>query len=59
MSNDNHKLEIVQGDGKDLEISNVSKHLAISKPKPIDKTNKNIVIPTEKSRIEKEEKEEN
>lgn len=56
MSNDNKKLEIIQGDGKDLEISNVSKHLAISKPKPIDKSNKNIVIPEVKKLNKKEEK---
>lgn len=42
---ENKKLEIVQGDGKDLEISNVSKHLSISKPKPTNKNNKTIIIP--------------
>ena len=48
MSDNNYKLEIVRGDGKNLEISSVSKHLSISKPKPISKINKNIIIPTEK-----------
>lgn len=44
MSEDNRKIEIVQGNGKDLDISKVSDHLAISKPKK--KENKgNIVIP--------------
>ena len=53
---DNKKLEIVQGDGKDLEISDVSKHLSISKPKPIDKSNKKIVIPEVKKENKDEEK---
>ena len=53
---DNNKLEVVQGDGKELVISNVSKHLSISKPKPIDKSNKNIVIPEVKKEKRNEEK---
>lgn len=52
MSETNHKIEVVQGDGKDLDISKVSEHLSISKPKMNDKKGK-IVIPG------KQEKEEN
>jgi len=40
-------IEVVSGDGKDLEISPVSNHLPISKPKINDNTKK-IVIPNEK-----------
>lgn len=44
MSENNNKIEIVQGNGKDLDISKVSEHLSISKPKK--KENKeDIVIP--------------
>ena len=42
------EIKIVPGDGKDLEISNVYKHLSIAKPKVDKKKDKNIVIPKEK-----------
>ena len=38
------KIEIVQGDGKELDISKVSDHLSITKPKKKEKK-ENIVIP--------------
>ena len=52
MSNAPKKIEVVNGDGKDLEISEVSSHLNIAKPKIEDKK-QNIVIPEEKKKIEK------
>ena len=44
MSDKDLKIEVVQGNGKDLDISKVSEHLSIAKPKSKDKKNK-IVIP--------------
>ena len=40
------KIEIVTGDGKDLDISPVYHHLEVEKPK--NKKKENIVIPKEK-----------
>jgi hypothetical protein len=43
------KIEVVNGDGNDLEISPVYDHLNIAKPKTNDeKKSKNIIIPKEK-----------
>lgn len=41
------QIEIVTGDGSDLDISPVYEHLNVAKPKSIDKKEKNIVIPKE------------
>ena len=41
------KIEVVTGDGKDLNISPVYQHLEVEKPKD-DKKKENIVIPEEK-----------
>ena len=53
------KIEIVSGDGKDLDISDVSTHLNIAKPKIKNDENKKqeIVIPEVKKK--KDEKKEN
>lgn len=48
MSDEPKKIEIVNGNGKDLEISPVYKHLSIAKPKTKEEKKKNIVIPEEK-----------
>ena len=45
MSDDKKKLEIVSGDGSNLDISPVYEHLNAGKPKTNDKKPKNIVIP--------------
>jgi hypothetical protein len=43
------KIEIVNGDGKDLEISPVYDHLNIAKPKTKDnEKEKKIIVPEEK-----------
>lgn len=42
----NKKIEIVTGDGSDLEISPVEEHFNIAKPKPREHKDK-IVIPEE------------
>ena len=51
MSQEPKKIEIVSGDGKDLEISEVSTHLSALKPKTKSENNKQeIVIPQSKKR---------
>ena len=48
---DNNKpkpIEVVSGDSTDLEISPVSTHIPISKPKIREKSDKKIVVPEEK-----------
>lgn len=51
------KIEVVNGNGKDLEISEVSSHLNIAKPKIKDDENKQeIVIPKEKKKIDSNKK---
>lgn len=42
---ENKKIEIINGDGSNLEISNVYDHLNTGKPKCNDKKPKNIIIP--------------
>lgn len=43
---ENKKIEVVTGDGKDLDISPVYKHLEVEKPK--EEKKEKIVIPEEK-----------
>lgn len=40
------KIEVVTGDGKDLDISPVYQHLEVEKPK--EEKKENIIIPEEK-----------
>ena len=56
MSEEPKKIEVVSGDGKDLEISNVSTHLSIAKPKikNDDDKKQEIVIPQVKKETKKE-----
>lgn len=59
MSEEPKKIEVVSGNGKKLEISDVSTHLSIAKPKIKDDDDKKqeIVIPQVKKKIEnKDEK---
>ena len=55
MSEGTKKIEVVSGDGKDLEISNVSTHLSIAKPKikNDDDKKQEIVIPQVKKKEDK------
>ena len=48
------KIEVVNGNGRDLEISEVASHLNIAKPKTKDDEEKKqeIVIPKEKKKTE-------
>ena len=50
MGDKKQNIEIVTGDGKDLEISPVYNHLPISKPKIKETSDKKIVIPSEKKK---------
>ncbi len=49
-------IEVVSGDGSNLEISPVYEHLNASTTKSSDEKPKNIVIPEEKLKKEKEDK---
>lgn len=44
------KIEVVNGDGKELEISPVYEHLKIAKPKTNDEKSKKIIVPKEKKK---------
>lgn len=56
-------IEVVSGDGSNLEISPVYNHLNASTPKTAEKKPKNVIIPKENSKKEKlaknEDKKEN
>ena len=54
---DKKNIEVVSGDGSNLDISPVYEHLNESTPKSSDEKPKNIVIPQEKPK--KEEKKDN
>ena len=45
---DKKEIEVVSGDGSNLDISPVYEHINAAKPKSKDKNPKNIVIPGEK-----------
>lgn len=44
---DKKEIEIVSGDGSNLDISPVYEHINAAKPKDRDKKPKNIIIPGE------------
>lgn len=46
-------IEVVSGDGSNLEISPVYDHLNVSTPKPADKKPKYVVIPEESHKKDK------
>lgn len=52
------KIEVVTGNGKDLEISEVSSHLNIAKPKikNDDEKKQEIVIPKVKKKLDSKNK---
>ena len=53
MSENKKNIEIVDGDGSNLDISHVYDHLNSGKPKCDGKKPKNIVIPEEHKTIKK------
>jgi len=48
MDKNSKKIEIISGDGKNLNISEVSTHLSTLKPKNKDEKKQEIVIPQSK-----------
>lgn len=56
MSDEPKKIEVVNGNGEDLDISEVSSHLNIGKPKIKNDEEKKqkIVIPEEKKNVKKD-----
>ena len=54
MSEDKKEIEIVSGDGSNLDISPVYEHINAAKPKNKDKKPKNIVIPGQKKEEKKD-----
>lgn len=52
-------LEVVSGDGANLDISPVYEHLKVAKPKSAKEKPTDIVIPKEKKENKDEKKEEN
>lgn len=55
MGKEKKQIEIVNGDGSNLEISHVYDHLNSGKPKCNDKKPKNIVIPETRKNVKKEQ----
>lgn len=51
-------LEVVSGDGSELDISSVHDHLNMAKPKSATEKPINIVIPKETNKTSKDNKEE-
>lgn len=50
MDSGKKNIEIVSGNGDNLDISPVSNHIPISKPKTNTKSDKKIIIPNEKKK---------
>ncbi len=44
------QIEVVNGDGKNLNISPIYKHLSIQKPKSKEEKKKDIIVPKEKKK---------
>lgn len=53
MEKETKKIEIVSGDGTNLQISPVYEHLKLAKPNT-KSTNKDVIIPKSKEEIQKE-----
>ena len=53
MSEEKKKIEIVDGDGSNLDISNVYDHLNPGKPRPSEDKPRNVIIPEEHKNVDK------
>jgi len=53
MNEDSKKIEVVSGNGENLNISEVSTHLSTLKPKNKDDKKQEIVIPKTKKKNDK------
>ena len=56
MSENRKNLEVVSGNGSDLDFSPVYEHISAAKPKCTDKNKKNIVIPKVKKSTDNKKK---
>lgn len=56
MSEKPKKIEIVNGNGKELDISPVYEHIATDKPKSAKKVKQEIVVPNSTKNKKKENK---
>lgn len=57
MANEDQELEVISGDGSELDVSPVYNHLNVIKPKTkTDEEKQEIVIPKTKEEREKENK---
>ena len=56
MSEEPKKIEVVTGNGKNLEISEVSTHLSALKPKSKDDKKQEIIIPEAKKKYDNKNK---
>ena len=54
---ENKKIEVVNGDGSNLDISPAYDHLNVGTPTPSSKKPKNIVVPKSMKEKEEEDKE--
>lgn len=59
MSEERKELEVVSGDGSNLNISPVYDHLNATKPKSKDSKPKNIIIPKETKKDDNSKKDNN
>ena len=50
MSNEPKKIEVIDGDGKKLDISPVYEHLNVVKPKTNEEKKKKVIVPKEKKK---------
>ena len=53
MGEGKQNINVVSGNGKDLDISSVSSHIPASKPKIRENENEKIIIPKEKKKRSK------
>ncbi len=53
------EIEVISGDGSNLDISPVYEHIEAAKPKSRDKKPQNIVIPGQKKEEEEEKEDSN
>lgn len=56
MSEKKKEIEVINGDGSDLDISTVYEHIKLDKQKESDEKKKNIVIPKGTSENKKNKK---
>lgn len=56
MSENPKKIEVITGNGKELDISPVYEHIATDKPKSVKRAKQEIVVPNTKEEDKKKKK---